>query len=56
MCPSAGFPGNRWANLMSIPPVIHNFPFSLQAKTAATSCPPSATHGGVLFQDLASDM
>ena len=40
---------------MSLPPITGNLPSS-RAKPATISCPPSATHGGVLLQDLASDV
>ena len=55
--PPASFPGNQWANLMSVPPVtgvphLHPAP---GAKVAATSCLPSAPHGVASLQDLASD-
>ena len=53
--PSAGSPGNQWANQMSVPPVTGNLPVPLTVKTAAFSCPPSASHGGVSLQDLASN-
>ena len=36
---SAGFPGNRQANLMSIPPITSNLPLPSESKTAAMSCP-----------------
>ena len=41
-CPSARFPGIRWANLLSIPPVTGSLPLP-GAKAASLSCSPS--HG-----------
>ena len=43
-CPSAGFPGNQWTNLMSIHPVTGNLPLPLRAKNAAMSCPCHLPH------------
>ena len=44
---SAGFPGNPWTNLMSIPPLL-----TWEEKTDAMSCLLATVHGGVLPQDL----
>ena len=44
---SAGFPGNPWTNLMSIPPLL-----TWEEKTDTMSCLLATAHGGVSPQDL----
>ena len=56
--PSASFPGNQWAKLLSPPPITGNLPFPLHPQEQ--SLPPSpasppAVRGGVSLQDLAWD-
>ena len=46
MCPAAGFPGNWWANLMSIPPTNGSLRLPWVVKIAVTSCLLPAIRGG----------
>ena len=50
-CASAGFPGNWWANLTSVPSVTGKHPSPLLAKTAAVSCLQSTIGECVSVQD-----
>ena len=61
MRPSAGFPGNRWAHLLSTPPLTGSLPIPPREKHAATAaaafCLPSAIYSGMSLQDhFASDV
>lgn len=53
--PPAGFPGNRWAHLMSIPSIYGSLLLPQVAEIMAVSCLSSAAHRRVSLKDLASD-